>query len=81
MNKNRLIAFATVAAGSGTAFYMGSKNDYFPPLFESKGHKIKVPHIHYDRYLKGTWEEEMLKRLQTVLPEDKTSKLDEKSVE
>ena len=51
---------------AGTTGYIGSKSDYLPSIFGRYNyhkHKLKVPFTHYDRYLQGSWEEEMLLRL------------------
>ena len=42
---------------------------------------VKVPFMNINRYLKGSWEEEMLARLDTDVPAEKNVKIDHKKAE
>ena len=82
--QRRLIGFTAVMVCTSATAYKASKTDYLPQMFEkSKYHSqmIKVPSIHYDRYLQSSWENEMLTWLERILSNERTEKKDKQTVE
>ena len=68
MYRRTLFAITSASVASVAIVLRAYSNDLLPVYKDNfNSQKVKVPSIHFDRYLEDSWEQELLKRLDSLM--------------